>query len=162
MRPRDVIEFVNFCIECAIEENDGIIHENTVIEAEERYSRSRLDSLYYEWFSDYPGLEQLISLLKNKKDKLVVKDINKDAVMTLCKKYNDNPPKTDIDTEDAMIRFVKDVLEGKMDSSEFVKRAMLILFRVGLIGIKKGNKMRWSTEISPKIEWDDIDDFCSG
>ena len=158
MRPRDVIEFVNFCIECAIEENDGIIHENTVIEAEERYSRSRLGSLYYEWFSDYPGLEQLISLLKNKKDKLVVKDINKDAVMTLCKKYNDNPPKTDIDTEDAMIRFVKDVLEGKMDSSEFVKRAMLILFRVGLIGIKKGNKMRWSTEISPKIEWDDIDD----
>lgn len=158
MRPRDVIEFVNFCIECAIEESDGIIHEDTVIEAEERYSRSRLDSLYYEWFSDYPGLKQLTSLLKNKKDKLVVKDINKDIVIALCKKYNDNPPKTDIDTEDAMIRFVKDVLEGKMDSSEFVKRAMLILFRVGLIGIKKGNKMRWSTEISPKIEWDDIDD----
>lgn len=158
MRPRDVIEFVNFCIECAIEENDGIIHESTIIEAEERYSRSRLDSLYYEWFSDYPGLKQLISLLKNKKDKLTVKDINKDAVMTLCRKYNDNPPKTDIDTEDSTIRFVKDVLEDRMDSSEFIKRVLLILFRVSLIGIKKGNKTRWSTEVSPKIEWDDIDD----
>lgn len=157
MRPRDVIEFVNFCIECAIEENDGVIRESTIIEAEERYSRSRLDSLYYEWFSDYPGLKQLISLLKNKKDKLTVKDINKDAVMTLCRKYNDNPPKTDIDTEDSTIRFVKDVLEDRMDSSEFIKRVLLILFRVSLIGIKKGNKTRWSTEVSPKIEWDDID-----
>lgn len=160
MRPRDVIEFVNLCIECAIEENDGIIHESTVIEAEERYSRKRLDSLYYEWFSDYPGLRQLASLLKNKKDKLIVKDIDEDVVIALCKKYNDNPPKTDIDTEDSAIRLVRDVLEDRMNSLEFVKRLMLILFRVGLIGIKKGNKMRWSTEISPKIEWDDIDDYA--
>ena len=87
-----------------------------------------------------------------------MKDINKDAVMTLCRKYNDNPPKTDIDTEDSTIRFVKDVLEDRMDSSEFIKRVLLILFRVSLIGIKKGNKTRWSTEVLPKIEWDDIDD----
>lgn len=87
-----------------------------------------------------------------------MKDIDEDVVIALCKKYNDNPPKTDIDTEDSAIRFVRDVLEDRMNSLEFVKRLMLILFRVGLIGIKKGNKMRWSTEISPKIEWDDIDD----
>lgn len=159
-RPRDVIEFVNFCIDTATNENEGFVSEDVVIDAEKNYSKSRLKSLYFEWFADYPGLPELIRLLKRRPRNFQIKDIEHEAVKEMCLKYAMSPPDVDIDTKDSILRLTTDVSDGKLEVDDFIKQLTHIFFRVGLIGIKESDSKRivWNKHFSTKLEWDDFDE----
>lgn len=159
MRPRDVIEFVNFCIALAVE-NHGYIDERIVLEAEKIYSRSRLDSLYYEWSADYPGLKELAKFLKKKPSVFKVEDIRPNEIQELCLKYATNPPKTDVDTPDSMLRLATDASESRLSIQEFVKHLVILMYRVGIVGLREDSEAspQWNKLITPKIDCDDIED----
>ena len=114
MRPRDVIELVNFCIRRATEkEAEGFITERVVIDAEREYSKNRLRSLYYEWFVDYPGLEKLVTLLRQKPSSFPLRDMADVEIENLCLDYVANPPKPDVDSSDPIFCLVEGVVKGK-------------------------------------------------
>lgn len=62
MRPRDIIEFVNECLEGA----SGYDHisETVVRKAEVIYSRKRLSALINEWQSNFPSLIEIFNVIK--------------------------------------------------------------------------------------------------
>lgn len=57
MRPRDVILFLNECIACA--EGRAKLTASVIKQAEEEYSRKRLQSVAYEWRIVYPNLRPI-------------------------------------------------------------------------------------------------------
>jgi hypothetical protein len=62
LRPRELIEFFNLCIERA--EGKPAITKQMLLSAEADYSKYRLRSLQDEWFSDYPYLIDFVFLLR--------------------------------------------------------------------------------------------------
>lgn len=164
MRPRDVIEFVNFCIEYATDDGDGLITEQVVVDAEKSYSKSRLSSLYYEWFADYPGLKNLVKVLKKRNALFSMCDIDSEAVKALCLAYATNPPGTDINAQDSILKLTIDVVENRLSVDDFLKHLIFVFYRVGLIGIAEPDgKVQWNKFISPKLDWDDFEensDIC--
>lgn len=61
MRPRDIIAFVNECIDAA--DGKGEISLTAMRQAEMEFSRKRRDALLQEWRSAFPTLEKLLSYL---------------------------------------------------------------------------------------------------
>ena len=159
MRPRDIIEFVNYCISFATDDGDGVVTEDIVLSAEAAYSKDRLESLYYEWSADYPGLKELVKLIKKQRGHFNFSEISVEHAKDVCLRYAANPPETDIDTKDSILRLATDVTEGRMDAEEFLKHLVVIFHRVGLVGVKESDssKIQWNRFIAPKLDWDDID-----
>lgn len=162
MRPRDVIEFVNYCIEVATGDGDGFVTEKTIQTAERSYSRSRLNSLYYEWFADYPGLKSVVKILKKRTSEFPIDDIDEETILELCNAYVQNPPETDVDVHDSILSLALEVVEGKRSLHDFLKNMVFILYRIGIVGLgSEGGEVQWNTSYAPKIDWDDIDDYDS-
>jgi hypothetical protein len=65
MRPRDIINFVNFCLERA--EGSVSVNQSTLLSAERVYSENRLQALIDEWKAVYPGIEAIFEIIKQKK-----------------------------------------------------------------------------------------------
>jgi len=82
MRPRDIIEFFNFCIVQAAD--NPKISSQMIKEAEGEYSRTRLRSVAEEWYADYPNLFAFTELLKNRKPHFPFKDISPDECADFC------------------------------------------------------------------------------
>jgi|GEM_PF-1443197 ATPase involved in DNA repair len=159
MRPRDVIELVNFCIRRATEkEAEGFITERVVIDAEREYSKNRLRSLYYEWFVDYPGLEKLITLLRQKPSSFPLRDMADAEIENLCLDYVANPPKPDVDSNDPIFCLVEGVVKGE-SIYEFKKVITKIFYRVGLLGIRDcpDSDIRWSDSVYSSVDISDIE-----
>jgi hypothetical protein len=64
LRPREVILFVNECIERS--EGSSKVKLNVIKSAEVAYSQQRLRSLYDEWRVDYPALRCYLNILKSR------------------------------------------------------------------------------------------------
>lgn len=78
MRPRDLIQFFNFCIAKASDRPQ--ITAQMIREGEGEYSRDRLRSLADEWFADYPNLPEFVQLLEGKQRCFVLSSIPKKSV----------------------------------------------------------------------------------
>jgi len=61
MRPRDVISFVNECIDAS--DGQGAITVNAMRKAEVEFARKRRDALLQEWRSSYPTLGLLLTAI---------------------------------------------------------------------------------------------------
>ena len=150
---------VNFCIRRATEkEAEGFITERVVIDAEKEYSKYRLRSLQYEWFVDYPGLINLVAILRQKPSSFLLRDITDDEIENLCLDYVANPPKPDIDSSDPVFRLVEGVVRGE-SIYEFKKVVMRIFHRVGLLGIRDcpESDIRWSDSVYSSVDVSDIE-----
>jgi hypothetical protein len=73
MRPRELIEFFNECIEHA--EGSAVITKQALLDAEEQYSKKRLRSLQDEWVSDYPSLIDLAFILRKQPKQFKIGDL---------------------------------------------------------------------------------------
>ena len=164
MRPRDIIEFVNCCIKKATEkEAEGFITEKVVTNAEKEYSKNRLQSLYYEWFVDYPGLKKLTtSVLRKRPVSFSLNDITDDDISDLCLGYITDPPKTDIGSDDPIFHFASEVTEGKISTDEFKRMMMVIFYKIGLLGVRedRGGDVIWNDSVRVGIDESDIDQEC--
>ena len=142
MRPRDIILFFNQCIKEAVSKPS--ITAQMVVSAEGEYSRSRLASIYDEWYSDYPNLSLFVDLLKNKKKKFYLKDIKSDEVANLCLDITIK----DLVNTDILTEMARKVSEGEFDMFDFLKLLFLAFYKIRIVGLqlddKKKSRSEWS------------------
>jgi len=131
LRPRDVIAFINQCFEIA--EGRYQVTNHMIYKAEIDYSRGRREALESEWRSAFPTLKILLNFLSS---------IGKEAVSfeELCavEKIDElafsisSVPQIDYDP-------IHQAAQSAFDDKEignFLKEAIAILYRVGVIGVK--------------------------
>lgn len=130
MRPRDIIQFFNACIQKS--EGQAVISRKAVIEAEGTYSRERLRALGDEWFGLYPNLLHLANLLKQRKEAFLIDEITDDKIVVNYMELltsGQGIPGLDLD-------LMKMQFEGSLSISEYRTNIALIFYKVGLVGIK--------------------------
>lgn len=137
MRPRDIIMFFNECIKKA--EGKAIISQTNIFNAEIEYSRSRLRALADEWHVEYSNLIDLAAFLRGCSSEFRFNDLDKSSIESTCVKlliYNSS-------IKDEIYK-ISENIKGNIDDS--IKKLIIILFKVGIIGVKTQNNMtfEWS------------------
>lgn len=154
MRPRDVIQYVNYCIDRSIE-RDKISHQR-VLEAELDYSQSRLTALYDEWRGTFPNLVHLVDIVRKKAYPLTAKDLWEDRT---CELKLVEIAAGDIPEDE--IR--KHAVELSNAAEETAKRErflnlLLILYHVGVVALKPEGRddYLWAHEMRMVIPLSDL------
>ena len=125
--PRDVIMFLNECIEQA--EGKSRINQIHLTRAEGRYSVSRLQALADEWSADYPTLGEAAFLLKRFNKEFTIESLDEESFIDRIVEYVGNAQKhTKGDG-------VFELLNHYSDFVETMARLFLIFYRIGLVGI---------------------------
>jgi hypothetical protein len=140
MRPRELIEFFNDCIEQA--ENRTTITRDMLVAAEGKYSKDRLRSLQDEWISDYPSLIDFTMLLKKRNRQFRLSEIDRGEIENFCLDYSvQNQGKTDSMSQQAL-----NVAEGMLPPSGFTAFLFGVFYKTGLVGLKTDSfeKTQWS------------------
>lgn len=138
MRPRDAIAFINDCISHA--EGKASLTATVISDAEEKYSESRLRALADEWSGIYSDLIELCLLLRGYPRKFPASrfiDNTVDHLLSILVKSN-------IDSSGQIYRLAEEYFEAD-DPTGFANRVIRILYRVGLIGVKRpAREINWS------------------
>ncbi len=145
MRPRELIEFFNLCIEQA--EGRATINKETFLKAEAIYSRNRLRSLQDEWFSDYPKLIEFTELIKKKTKQFKVKILDENQVLEFCVNYAIRfPTYSDYLSEKAKAVAECNPKDSKKFIDDFLKALFQVFYRVGIVGVKVESyeELQWS------------------
>jgi hypothetical protein len=130
MRPRDVIAFVNYCIEKA--ESSERISGQMLKDAEMVYSKDRLRSLADEWRDDLPNLLVFINILRSRKSFFAIEDVTSQEVENFLLEYTyRNFAKPDVFSVAAARR-----CDGAIDSFEFLRTVFAEFYHIGLVGVK--------------------------
>lgn len=138
-RPRDIILFVNGCLELI--EGKTSIPASTIKEAEAEYSRSRLRSLGDEWSNDFPQLVQATQLLTARPSTFKIQDITSsdldDFVLNVC---------TDLPQESNLYRLATELTDTKRTYKSFLIYLVKMYYRVGIVGVKPDafNETQWA------------------
>lgn len=126
-RPRDVILFINECIEKA--EGKSNISANILKNAEMSYSRKRLISLEDEWRTDFPNLNKYINILKITSSPFCYENIKPEEIeefaLTLVENVND-----------PIFGNIEKYFDNTTYGSELLNQLFRYLYQVGVIGIK--------------------------
>lgn len=143
LRPRDVIVYVNQCIELA--QGRTQITASLVREAEIAYSKDRISSLGYEWGADYPLFHRYMNLLRKKKSTFKHSDISKDEIDEFALELILD----ETVTLDPVRKLAVDYYEkSNISRSVFLNIFLTILYRIGIIGVKKDaySSVVWSQD----------------
>lgn len=140
MRPRELIEFFNDCIEQA--ENRVTITKDMLTTAEGKYSKNRLRSLQDEWISDYPTLIDFTAMVKKRARQFRLSEIDQSEVENFCLDYSvANQSKADILSLQAL-----NVAEGMLSVNSFLTFLFGVFYKTGLVGLKTDafERTQWS------------------
>lgn len=157
MRPRDIIEFFNTAIREATE--SPLITEKMILDAERSYSRERLDSIYYEWYADYPNLKYWVKILRDEGRDFLVGSLDEGKIKQLCLEYAVNYMHMPNIKNDRLYAVAQQVSEDKLRPLEFIQRLIYIFYSAGLVGIQISShtKPQWSYNLDKGIDSEDID-----
>ncbi|HXM48061.1 MAG TPA: hypothetical protein VN956_09350 [Pyrinomonadaceae bacterium] len=158
MRPRELIEFFNACIEQA--EGRPAITKSMLLTAEGVYSKDRLRSLQDEWIADYPTLLEFTTLLRKKPVQFKLKDFEQDAVSEFCLNY---AIRNEAVSADFISAQVKGLLDGLISVDRFLGYLMHVFYRTGIVGLKTETyeAFQWSYAGTTTIAADTIDEDSS-
>lgn len=148
-RPRDIIVFVNECIYQAEDANH--ITATAIHQAEEEYSRGRLESLATEWLQVLPELKNVSMLFSGLNSNFQVSDITEEF---LTNRYIEIAEQIDENTTDRMVKQLATLFEQQGPSFDRVRSYIIQqLFLVGIFGIKTDarNSVKWSTDSRSSI-----------
>ncbi|QHO78946.1 DNA repair ATPase [Bradyrhizobium sp. CCBAU 051011] len=131
MRPRDIIAFVNECLNEA--QGNYEVSAQTIKKAEATYSSKRLTNLEQEWQSAYPTIAKLTAFLASKRKVLL--------------SFDEFCPQSEMDEMALLIysepkRHYDPLHDAAREHCEnpgtriFAKTIVSILYRVGAIGVK--------------------------
>lgn len=143
-RPRDIIVFVNECLDLCAEKPQ--ISATTIKEAEVKYSSERLQSLAHEWVIIFPDLQNLARLLYGTKEHFEVSSL---TLETLQKSFEEISVSLDPNSTDPMTKQLNLLYAEKNANFESIRSYLLREFHhLGLIGIKTGptDSVNWSRE----------------
>jgi hypothetical protein len=155
-RPRDAIQFLNFCINKASGEAE--ISSDMLKAAEQTYSCSRLKSLHEEWSEDYPSLPIITRIFKSGKSQLRVRDIPDTLLDEIALALATAAESSDPKNIDKPLSAGARCLNNELSSSDVGKHAFWTLYHTGFLGAKVEGfeSMAWSMDARREIA---IDDF---
>jgi len=140
MRPRDAIQFFNTCIRQA--DGEPLISKNALLEAEGVYSRERIRALADEWLEIYPNIIHLSGLLKRRKQTFFLNEITpKQLEENYLELLLSGRGPSGLD-----LSYMNMVFNGNMTVEDYRVNIILILHKVGMVGLKTDvfNKFSWS------------------
>ena len=152
MRPRDIIQFFNYCIDHATDQ--ALITSKILKSAEGEYSRARMRSLSDEWFSDYPNLYYFTVILKHRKKSFKANEITVKELEDLCLNFViENEGRLNGPLADS----AKQVSDCIVAPEDFRKSVLHIFYRVGLVRLKtESHESAWGIDrkrsIIPKTD----------
>lgn len=138
-RPRDIISFINNCINKSVGFSN--ITATRIRDAETNYSDIRFRALGDEWISDYPNLLLFSNILKGRNDSFNFGDITKEEIDVIVIDVLSSDVKESCEIEYLCHKY----LEGHIQKESFLAHAARILYKVGTIGIRTPNRgISWS------------------
>jgi len=154
MRPRDVIEFFNFCILQAA--GTPKISSQMIKQAEGEYSRTRLRSIAEEWYADFPNLFAFTDLLKNRKPQFALGDVTLDECADFCL----NLLIGGVQRHDGLFDVAERFVETEVGVGAFKQRVFQLFYRFGLVGLKLATyeTTAWTTDGRRNIAVSEIHD----
>lgn len=137
-RPRDIIQFCNYCIELSVGKSE--ISAQSIREAESTYSTLRFRSLGDEWAADYPELLEVADVLKKRPAMFPVSEITRDQLDGLCvREIEARPPSR-------LYEQFRLYYDGSISVDDLRARVVAVFYEVGLVGVKMGTSqaVSWS------------------
>jgi hypothetical protein len=130
-RPRDIISFLNHMIENS--NNKSAFTNDIIAKAEPSYSLERFQALEDEWSENFGKFSILCEFLRGINNGFRIKSINESLF-------------ADIFLSDDSINLLKGELyqamiswkDGAINYTAFLKKLLFILYRIGIVGVKKG------------------------
>lgn len=138
-RPRDVIAFVNCCIELC--ENKEYVPPSAVQDAEKKYSDGRLRSLADEWRNHYPDLTVYAELIRGRPASFKFTDITEEQFSQFMTYAFES-----LLDEDPFKKLISEYLSDKRSMNYCLQQILKILYTTSVIGIKPQatDKTSWS------------------
>lgn len=134
MRPRDIIAFVNECMDAA--DGQAQISATALRRAEIEFARKRKDALLQEWRSAFPTLDRLLTLVvKTGRTSFELEELcrDQDGIDDFCLGICSTPKAG----QDPMHGHCQSRIDGlTINDFNVVQEAAAILYRVGAIGLK--------------------------
>jgi len=142
MRPRDVIEFFNICIQQAVGKSS--LTTAMVVAAESEYSRSRFGSLADEWGGLYPYVTEFLKIYRKMRSTFRLADISDATVDDFCLNFAIQNERAD----GPLATIAKAIVDGIDSHEHFRTTTASIFYRVGVCGLKTESysQYQWCTE----------------
>lgn len=154
-RPRDVISFINHMISNA--NHKTTFSSDIISKAEPEYSIERFQALEDEWFENYGKISKVCGFLKGINNGFKLKSVSENSFTEI---YVEDLEHNLLKGE--LLYSIKDWKENKINFIAFQKKLMFILYRIGVLGIKKGpdfpTAFYYTKEVI--IEKSDISNSC--
>ena len=142
MRPRDVIQFVNFSIQKAVDSPE--VSEVALLQAEGEYSRDRLNAVADEYSVTYPNLSSFSEILYGRPEKFKLLDLEDldlmEAVQAALSSCNG--------TYDRLREWADSFMSGIMPLEDFRRALFFVFYEVGIVGLQKARTepVSWTYE----------------
>lgn len=127
MRPRDIIAFINICINNADGKTE--ITFSNIRKSEEKYSEKRLNSIEDEWEENYGELSVLYKFLRGFKNGFTLNDLSEDNFSEFILSENNY-------YYSVFTKSLRDKYYYDNDIKSLVSSILIILYKVGIIGVK--------------------------
>lgn len=158
-RPRDLIEFINLCIEQAGTKSQ--ISVNMIHTAEGHYSRSRIRALGDEWNEVYPTLINTIKVLfRNRPRVFPLSELSEDGILELLVDLQTSAEQQNRDCP--LATSANRAYNGDIAPTVFLREAIWIMYRVGACGLKLSgpSTVEWIGAHSPELSLPSINEDC--
>lgn len=143
LRPRDVIAFVNSCIELC--EGKETVSSSTVQDAERKYSLGRLRSLRDEWSGHYSSLDACTEILRGRSANFKYSEITQVQLEECLQEHWLELPSTDPVGHVAQL-----YIQNQRSVNACLIQVLKVLYTTSIIGIKP--------EAAERASWSHLDD----
>lgn len=155
-RPRDIISFINICLENAKGKSE--VQANIIKQSESEYSRVRLQALIQEWKSAFPSLEVAFNLLQNRRGRFSASELsNKEFIEDFILNVSDLKNTSN----DPIYNLANDYMRDGSETRLLLvgQRLLSELYRIGAIGLKlsSGERFIYSYRDVPVVLPESID-----
>lgn len=139
-RPRDIISFINLCLQNA--EGSSKVTQRQIKDAESEYSRIRLQALIQEWQSSFPTLEIAFELLSGRGGRFQPSEMSTKEFLTEFILVVDDRIEL---SNDPIYKAVKIYLGNESPERllNVAKILFSILYRIGAVGLKLAPNERY-------------------
>lgn len=132
-RPRDIISFINHCLDRSV--GDANVNARHIREAEAEYSRQRHIAINDEWNNAFPMLPYIIKRLAGGPQS---QELNEVYTREVIDDLSITAKELDVG-RDSVSRLLRGYFEGRETEENVRKTIGALLYRVGVIGVKKSS-----------------------
>lgn len=148
MRPRDLITFVNFCIENS--DGKSVVDEASLKVSEREYLHNRFDAIVSEWHEVYPAVQSLVRLLYK-----LPNEFSMDNLLSAYKVFEAELLSRN-DEDDPLVKKILTIsADDKAAVEALMKELLDVWYIIGVVGKQDEVSLTFSTPNHPSL--DEID-----